>query len=282
MKTYQLFSISLFFLGSAVYNMNAQTAESTSTEQNIAALNNDFGEVSNLVSDSRLNGEWVFYNLYGEKVTGEERPYINIVNDEGRFYGSNGCNILNGTVVSPKEGDIQFTNILSTRKFCQNAPFEYKINVALDAVKGYSIKQFGHEYYLDLTDKNGYIIVVLRRHNMDFLNGAWRVTSINGELNRNEGVEIVIDIPEGRIHGNTGCNLLNGQVTIDPDKNNSIQFGNIGTTRMMCQDMQTETSFLVALEEVEAAYADGNNAASLYNSRGKQVLGLERINPEDQ
>lgn len=255
----------------------AKNPESPTAESDMAALNNTFGATSQLIPDNKLNGEWTFYTLYGDKVTGEEPAYINIVNSEGRFYGCNGCNIINGTIMSAEEGEIAFKNVLSTRKYCQDAPFEYKINIALDAVKGYKIQQHSHEYYLDLTDSRGHVIIVLRHHNMDFMNGAWHVTAINGVPNRIEGVNLVIDITEGHIHGNTGCNLLNGDVSVDPDRGNSIQFNNIGSTRMMCPDMSTETALLVALEEAETAYADGNDAASVYNAHGKQVLTLKRI-----
>ncbi len=264
-------------LAASTGSVYAVSPESPAVESDMAALNNTLGTSSRLIPDSKLNGEWTFYTLYGDKVTGEEPAYINIVNSEGRFYGCNGCNILNGSVISSKEGEIAFKDVLSTRKYCQNAPFEYKINLALDAVKGYKIQQYGHEYYLDLTDSRGHAIIVLRRHNMDFMNGAWHVTAINNVPNRIESVNLVIDITEGRIHGNTGCNLLNGDVSVDPNRDNSIQFNNIGSTRMMCPNMSTEMALLVALEEAVTAYADGNDAASVYNAHGKQVLTLKRI-----
>ncbi|MDE5967890.1 MAG: META domain-containing protein [Muribaculaceae bacterium] len=231
--------------------------------------------------DPKINGEWTIYNLRGDKVTGEERPFINIVAAEGRFYGNNGCNIINGSVDTPSKGAISFDRILSTRMMCQDAPFEYMINVTLPEVKFYSIKQYGHESYLDLENERHQVIMVLRRHNMDFLNGAWAVTRIDGESNTDEGIQMVIDIPEGRIHGNTGCNLLNGSILIDPDKSHSVQFDHIGVTRRACPDMAKETSFLVALEEVEGAYAEGNNAVVLRDNRGREVIKMRRLSAEE-
>ena len=171
----------------AIAQEEAQIAQSTTTAP---------GQL-----DSRLNGEWTIYNLRGDKVTGEERPFINIVTSEGRFYGNNGCNIINGTVSSSGKSSVAFDNILSTRMMCQDAPFEYLINVTLPEIKYYTVKQYGHESYLDLENDRHQVIMVLRRHNMDFLNGAWEVTRINGEPNTDESIQMVIDIPEGRIHG---------------------------------------------------------------------------------
>lgn len=233
------------------------------------------------VSNPGLAGEWIIYNLRGEKVTGEERPFITIDLKQSRFYGNNGCNILNGEVKTSGTDSIAFTNMMSTQRLCQDAPFEYMINTTFDDVRFYEIKQYGHEYYLDLMNARRQVIMVLRKHNMDFLNGAWRVSAIDSTVNRNEGVRLLIDIPQERIHGNTGCNILNGQLFIDPDKPNSIQFQNLATTRMMCHDMATETSFLVALEEVEFAYADGNDAVKMYDSHGREVLRLHRISIDE-
>lgn len=242
----------------------------------ISTAANDSLIISSSV-DSRLDGEWTVYNLRGDKVTGEERPFITIALNEGRFYGNNGCNIVNGQVDAIGRDRIKFTNILSTRRLCQDAPFEYLIHTTLGDVRYYSIKQYGHEYYLDLENSRHQVIMVLRQHNMNFLNGAWRVTSIDSTPNRNEGVELVIDIPEARVHGNTGCNIVNGEVAIDPDKPNSIQFLKLMTTRMACPDMSTETSFLVALEEVETAYADGNDNVIMRDNHGREVLRMTRI-----
>lgn len=257
------------------------------TESQVETIGQEINQIkeqseSGLASPNRLlNGEWTVYNLRGDKVTGEERPYITIALNEGRFYGNNGCNILNGNISVEGTDMIAFTDILSTKRLCRDAPFEYLINTTLGDVKFYTIKQYGHEYYLDLQNERRQVIMVLRQHNMDFLNGAWRVTRIDNEPNRNEGVEMVIDIPEAHIHGNTGCNIVNGDIFIDPDKPNSIQFSKLATTRMMCPDMATETAFLVALEEVETAYADGNNAAKMYDSHGREVLRLQKIDPSE-
>lgn len=283
MKHKFFYVVTAMLLSGASMGLYAQTdgVQPQIVEQEIAQLDSTLGTGVPPVKNPLLNGEWTIYDVYGEKVTGEERPYIDIVNDEGRFYGSNGCNILNGSVITAGDNGIVFTNVLSTKKYCHDAQFEYKINVTLDAVRSYTINQYGHEYYLDLKNSSGQVVMVLRRHNMDFLNGAWRVTSINGKHNANEGVEFVIDIPSGTIHGNTGCNILNGDLTIDPDKAHAIQFNHLATTRMMCPDYETEMALTVALEEVQTAYADGNDAAVMYNGRGKEVLRLQRINLAD-
>lgn len=276
MKTQILFA--------AITTAAITSAASAQTQQQIDVIAAEVEQMEQSVAaptaNPQLDGEWVIYNLRGDKVTGEERPTITISLTDNRFYGNNGCNIINGDIVTTGADGLRFTNTLSTRRLCHDAPFEYLINTTLDDVRYYSIKQYGHEYYLDLSNQRHQVIMVLKQHNMDFLNGAWRVTAINGVVNRNEGVEMVIDIPESHLHGNTGCNIVNGNIFIDPDKPNSIQFSKLASTRMMCPDSATETSFLVALEEVEFAYADGNEAAKMYDNHGREALRLQRITPD--
>lgn len=230
-------------------------------------------------ADIRLDGEWNIDNVNGQKVTGEERPFITFDLSQGRIYGNNGCNIVNADAVTGKGNKLRFTGMMSTQKYCANAPFEHLINTTLDQVRSYKISRYGHEYYLDLFNDRGHLIMVLRKHNMDFLNGAWRVTAINGQPNSNEGVQFVFDLPEKKIHGNAGCNIINGEITIDPDVTNSVQFSNIASTRMMCPDIATETAVLVALEETEKAFAKSDDTVTFVNHSGKPVLQLIRIDP---
>lgn len=230
-------------------------------------------------ADTRLAGEWNIDNVNGQKVTGEERPMLNFDLSQSRLYGNNGCNVINANLVTAPGNKLQFSDMLSTRMYCADAPFEYIINTTLDQVRSYKISRYGHEYYLDLFNDRGHLIMVLRKHNMDFLNGAWRVTAINGNANTNEGIQFVIDLPEKKLHGNAGCNIVNGDISIDPDVSNSIQFSNLATTRMMCPDLATETAVLVALEETEKAFAKSDDVVTFVNHAGKPVLSLVRIDP---
>lgn len=229
------------------------------------------------VNANDIAGEWNVFSVGGKKVTGEKRPYINFNLEDHRIYGSNGCNIINGDFTAKDDSSIHLENMISTMMACPDAPFEADINLALDNARYFNISKQGHEYYLVLLDNTRKSIMTLRRHNMDFLNGSWKVEEINGHDNNNEDVQMVIDIFEQRVHGNTGCNILNGSLLIDPDKSNSIQFSNLATTRMMCPDMKTETAFLVALESVEFAKKGKNNTVVMTDKNNKPMLLLKRI-----
>lgn len=230
------------------------------------------------LSEQILDGEWTIAEVNGRKVTGEERPYLTFSTSEGRIYGSNGCNIINGSYSVGDDSMVTFGDLITTQRACADAPFEYEINQALDKVATYSINKKGNEYYLSLLDKNKHRIMTLRKHNMDFLNGAWQVKNIKGKKIENENIQLVIDIPELKIHGNTGCNILNGSLWIDPDKTYSIQFQQIASTRMRCDEaiMKIETALLVALEEVESARKD-DGKVKMYDKEGNKILELTSI-----
>lgn len=235
-------------------------------------------ESAGLPADFTINGEWTIYSVRGENVTGEERPYITFDLSAKRFYGSNGCNIINGNLELGDKGAIHLTDIISTMKMCHDAPFEYMINVALDDVRSYSARQEGSITFLDLKGAAGNVAMVLRRHNMDFLNGAWKITTLNGTpLQQEDDATMTINIPDLRIHGTTGCNIFNGNLFIDPDKRHSMQFAEIATTRMMCPPDSRETEFLLALESVESARQTGKDTIAMYDPDGKELFTMERI-----
>ncbi len=255
----------------SIFRGNKSSKSTTAVEVN----QNDEDKIN--VNADAIGGEWNVFSVGGKKVTGEERPYINFNLEDHRIYGSNGCNIINGDFTSNSDSSLKIENMLTSMMSCPDAPFESEINLALDKARYFSVSKQGHEYYLVLLDESRKSLMTLRRHNMDYLNGSWEVEDINGHDNDNKDVQMVIDIFEQRIHGNTGCNILNGSLMIDPDKSNSIQFSNLTTTRMACPDMKTETAFLVALESVEFAKQAKNNTVIMTDKNGREMLRLKRI-----
>lgn len=234
-----------------------------------------------LPSDFTINGEWTVDSVRDKNVTGEERPYVTFDLAAGRFYGSNGCNYLNGNIsLDGPRGTLVLSDIIATMSMCDDAPFEYLINMALGEVKSYAARQQGSVTYLDLKSAGGRVVMVLRRHNMDFLNGAWRITMLNGTP-MEEGGSITIDVTDLKIHGNTGCNIFNGTLFIDPDKVDSAQFADLITTRMSCPDNVRETELLLALEQVESARQKSADVVEMFDTEGNLLLTLERLHLDD-
>lgn len=260
---------------------DAVTAAGASTNAAVASESKDSKKSRPLGAEFSIEGEWTIYSVRGNIVTGEERPYVCFDLPANRVYGSNGCNIINADLSVTAPSTIGIDNMVTTMKTCADAPFEYLINLALADVKSYSARQEGPDTYLDLKAQNGSTLITLRRHNMEFLNGPWAITSLNSTAMPPEGSEeaasIVVDIPQLRIHGNTGCNIFNGNLFIDPDKERSMQFTDIITTRMACAPDSRETELLLALEAVESARQTGKDTVTLYDVEGNAIMTLKRM-----
>ncbi|MFG6381730.1 MAG: META domain-containing protein [Muribaculum sp.] len=267
-----------FSTSCSVFNKNKSTANTTAPKTETVKSPVSTGSQASVPVEN-LGGEWTIYTVGGNKVTGENRPYINFSMDDHRIYGSNGCNIINGDFATPSGTSLKISNVISTMMACPDAKFEQAINKGLDAVRSYSLVKKGHEFYLDLKNSNGVTVMTLRKHNMDFLNGTWEVKSINGKEYNNPDMEMVIDIQEQKLHGNSGCNIMNGSLSINPDKSNSIQFLDIATTRMMCPEanMKAETALLVALESVEYAKKGKNDTVIMSDKNDQPIIILKKV-----
>lgn len=83
------------------------------------------------------------------------------------------------------------------------------------------------------------------------LHDIWAIESIeNDTIQIDENMKnfpvLEIYVSEKRVHGNTGCNTLNGEVMLD---GNNISFHNIVTTEMACPG-NLEQRFLSSLIKV--------------------------------
>ena len=71
---------------------------------------------------------------------------------------------------------------------------------------------------------------------------------------------------EKRFSGNAGCNQINGNYSVDKK---SIHFGEVISTKMSCEDIAFENSFLSNLNRVDRYEVKGND---LLLKRKREVL----------
>ena len=225
-----------------------------------------------------VKGDWAIETVNGKKAVGEKAPYLRFSPSEKMVYGNNGCNFINGPYrYNADEKTISFGDMASTMMMCGTTGItDTEINIALSKVSNYSWKALDNEYFLYFYDAEGTEVMSLMHQNFDFLNGTWLVESIEDTPVNDPEMKMVIDVDEGKIHGNTGCNLYNGSLEIDMEEANSISFSAIGVTRMACPEPNHETALLVALEEASTAKPISKDEVILFNSQGKQVLRLIR------
>jgi len=100
----------------------------------------------------------------------------------------------------------------------------------------------------------------------------WIVDSVitaDAVSNVPQDVGAYLELSEGTVTGNGGCNTLNGTATVGED---TITFGPLATTRLTCPDQSLEHEVLAVLSG-EVAYEVDGNRVTLSNASGRG-LGL--------
>ena len=234
-----------------------------------------------------IYGEWIAYQVGDQLVTGADRPYIIFNGDNDshttnyvKIYGNDGCNVVNGAyTITPGGKMVRASELISTLRLCPDAPYEMGMTLALNNVQKFELDKIGNDYLLSMKGANDSTLMVLRKYDLNFINGAWAVTSIDGEkVPETADLQLVIDTPEQKIHGSVGCNTMNGTIVINPDLQNSIRFTDMITTRMTCPDIETEQALLTALSKVTTVTPiDDMAGAQLKDEAGNTLVVIKRI-----
>ena len=112
---------------------------------------------------------------------------------------------------------------------------------------------------------------------------SWRYTAaslIDAWVEVTEGVEITLNFADGQVDGDAGCNGFFGEYTQDGD---SVSFGPLGTTRMLCEDdvMFEEDNFLQNLGQVDSFYFEGTQLTLNYGDGTALIFIRENTSPEN-
>lgn len=230
-----------------------------------------------------ITGEWIIVSAGGKQIPStDDMPYVTFEKPTGKLYASDGCNIINGSYKINPDGTVSFDNVISTMKFCGDLEYDNLISLTLASEEPVNVKieKVGQESFIRFYNQKGKEIMSARKHNMDFLNGNWQIISVNGKAIDGDEANIFIDINELKVHGNTGCNFFNGQLYINPDKSNAIDFSNLASTRMLCHNMDQESAIFLALEETTTAIEGSEGRVMLLNSAGKELMSLRKAAPK--
>ena len=110
--------------------------------------------------------------------------------------------------------------------------------------------------------------------------GDWTVNEVNGEtlpalLEGQEAPFLSFDPEEGRLHGNTGVNIINSTYTIDGNK---LELGPAMSTMMAGPQewMEAESKILAALDNARTVRTVDETTIELCDSTGAAVLSLVR------
>ena len=233
-----------------------------------------------------ITGDWAIEEVMGKKAVGEKAPFLKFTRQgtQLRMYGNNGCNTINASFkFQPKDSTLTFDNVITTMMYCgMEGITDREINQALEQTRYYSLTKTDDYYYMRLFNKNHSELMLLMHQNFEFLNGAWKVTKLNDKDLEVDEMILVFDVDEKKIHGNTGCNVMNGTFETDMDSPNSISIGNLAVTMMLCPDMDMERALLLALEDANQAKPINAEDVQLLNSDNKVVLLMHRYDVKNK
>ena len=284
MKKYIVFSLLLAML-MAPLTLDAHKKKDKKLEKRRVNVENVVSEVDQPMREvkitdpaKQLYGEWDIVSLRKKKVYTLERVYLYLDFANGnKVYGSNGCNTINGTF-QLSGNNLKFNDFITSDESCDNITDEKSIMHALADVRRFTMETQYNAQYLNLMNSKGTVIMVLKRHNLDAMNGAWLIKEINSENVSDMNMRVVIDAVMQTIHGDTGCNIINGIITLDPTKDMAIQFEDLHSSEYKCEDIDNETALLLALEKTESCKRINQNEMALLDNKGSIVIVLQRIN----
>lgn len=240
------------------------------------------GSTKNAVTVSSIGGEWNIIEVNGTAVVpapGQEFPFIGFDTKTGRVYGNSGCNRMMGSFdVNAKPGTIDLGMMGSTRMLCPDMTVEQNVLSALAQVKKY--KKLGKDN-MALCGSSSRPIVVLQKKapvvKLSELEGKWMISEAGGQAIP-EGMEkqpfLEFNVAEKSVHGNAGCNLINGGFVADEKNPVSISFPQVICTMMACPDMEVEDRVLKALNAVCSFGKLAGGGIGLYDAENTLVLVL--------
>lgn len=262
--------------GGSSANVNKEAVLPTDREKIVKPVSGVY--TSEELAKGIVKGDWAVERVNGKAAVGETAPFLKFVPEQKRVYGNNGCNVINAAYTyNPADSTLTFSNMASTMMACgMEGITDLEFNAALGAARYYTWRLSGNDYYLTLYDADHNPVMEMMHQNFQFLNGTWLVRQIDGQSVDVPDMKLVIDVDEGKLHGNTGCNIINGTLETDMEAANSISFQQIAMTRMACPTPNFETQLVVALEQAAKAKPLKEDRVELVDNQGKIVLLLER------
>ncbi len=227
------------------------------------------------IDEDLLQGNWIITSAMGNSLISDETAYIIIDAKNHRIYGNNGCNTFNGTLVLGENCSISFTDCITTLMACRPEVTDGNVMQALGRTTYYNTTQHNHNVLIiDLLDSTGSTVATLQRDMREMLNGQWSIVEADGmKIKLDEMPQIVIDIEESKFTGNSGCNIMNGNI-VSNDKENKINFVGVISTRRMCspQVMEVEDKILDVINKIKSFSILDNNRVALYGDASQYAI----------
>ncbi len=109
----------------------------------------------------------------------------------------------------------------------------------------------------------------------ELLPGNWNIVSVEGEkIVSEEPAFLSFDLTEKRMHGNNGCNVINGELAVSND--GSFKLDKVISTMKACMNNDSERLIMDALNKSVSFKIDSENNLRLYNADKKELILLEK------
>ncbi|HKE57221.1 MAG TPA: META domain-containing protein [Pyrinomonadaceae bacterium] len=225
-------------------------------------------------STTTLEGQpWRLVSLPGQSpatLAALQRP-VTVQFDSGRVSGFTGCNTTSGSYTVDGM-QLKLGTLAGTMMACPGAAstVESAFNKAFANTLTFVIT--GDR--LNLTTASHHVLSFEREAPQAITGRTWNVTGFNngrqGVVNPLVGSPISLSFADGRVSGRTGCNTFSGSYTL---QGNTIKFGPIAATRMMCAAgvMNQEREFLKALESAVSWTVQGDRL-DMHLANGERAL----------
>lgn len=236
----------------------------------------------------QINGEWNVVEINESLVSpgAGSRVYFNFDVLGKKVYGNTGTNALNATYTLKKDNKISFGDLLVTKN--TGGYFQYierDLLKALDEVTSVALVKVGDIEYMEMKNRHRNVVIKLRRQNLDFMNGPWLVKNINGEDVMDRDIKLVNDIDMLTVNITSGCNIINGVITVDPFKEFAIEYEDLKSSHHQCPNIDTETRLLIALEEAQFCHKRNDREVELLTTErdemgktvNKTLVVLEKV-----
>ncbi len=107
-----------------------------------------------------LNDIWVSDRIFGKKVSDQlPWPQMEIDLSKMKISGTNGCNNYMSKIIRVTSSEIQFGNLVTTKKLCRNMEISDSYNKALSISKSYKLGNSGLTFF----DKEGKEVLHFRK-----------------------------------------------------------------------------------------------------------------------
>ena len=230
---------------------------------------------------SDLDGGWNIVELNGKAMNpAETNQSIEFDVARQTLSGKAGCNRMMGKIEysDSRKHIIKFPQVATTRMACPDMTVENNVLSALNKVKKY--KKLGKENIALCGASNRPIVVLQKKESVSKvsdLEGKWIISEAAGEAIP-DGMEkqpfIEFNMAEKRLHGNAGCNLINGAFQVDDENPSAISFPQVISTMMACPDMEVEGRVLKALNSVRSFGKLAGGGVGLYDADNNLVMVL--------